>query len=332
MDVVALVPGRDHVCTRYRIAGFAGHLAKVGLRLRIEPLADTTAGRWRQFRRRRPGQILFLQRKLLPLWQLALLRRAADLLVYDFDDAVFLRDSFHPRGPYSLTRHLRFRATVHLADLVFAGNEYLADAACRHTNPKKVQVLPTCVDPARYRPAQHADRRPTRLVWIGSSSTVRTLDEARDLLEAIGRAIPGTVLRVICDRFPQFQNLEVEPAPWSEATETDDLVAADIGISWVPDDAWSRGKCGLKVLQYMAAGLPVVASPVGVHRQMVDQGPGFLAASVDDWIETLRRLAADPRLRQTMGREGRHRLEREFHVDTWGPVLAEKLQEAVRRR
>jgi glycosyltransferase involved in cell wall biosynthesis len=328
MDVVALVPGRDHVCTRYRIAAFAAHLARAGLRLRLEPLANGAAARFRQMARRRSRQVIFLQRKLLPIWQLTLLRQSTRMLVYDFDDAVFLRDSFHPRGPYSLTRLIRFQATVSLADCVFAGNQFLADAACRFTKSRKVHVIPTCVDPNRYRPAAHRERQPTRLVWIGSSSTVRSLEQARSVLEAVGQEIPGTLLRVICDQFPRFEQIEVESVPWSAATESQDLGSSDIGISWIPDDLWSRGKCGLKVLQYMAAGLPVVASPVGVHCEMVNQGPGFLPTSPREWVETVRLLSLDHRLREQMGREGRSRLQTRFDVERWGPVIAERLCEA----
>lgn len=329
MDVVALVPDRDHVCTRYRIAQFRDDLARVGLRLTLEPLARGAAARFRQLSRPMRGKVVFLQRKLLPMWQILLLRKSADVLVYDFDDAVFLRDSFHPRGGFSLTRTMRFQATVSLADFVLAGNEFLADEAGKRTASSKIHVIPTCVDPRRYKVADHTDHRPTRLVWIGSSSTLPTLEKARDVLEAIGSSIPNTILRVICDKFPKFNNLKVECAPWSSATEMDDLTQSDIGISWLPNDVWSRGKCGLKLLQYMASGLPVLASPVGVHRDIVDSDQGFLCVTPQDWVRRTRELVEDHRLREAMGRNGRGRLERKFDSSVWGPVLAERLSEAA---
>lgn len=331
MDVVALVPDRDHVSSRYRIGQYARHLRQVGLRLSFESLAVGAVPRFLQLTRPRPSQIVFLQRKLLPVWQVSLLRQSCGLLVYDFDDAVHLRDSFHPRGPYSLTRAIRFRVTVSLADYVIAGNSYLADAVRACTSSRKIHVIPTCVDPNRYRVARHEDHRPTRLVWIGSSSTLRSLEECRPLLESIGREVPSTTLRVICDRFPDFEHLSVEPAVWSAETEVDDLRDSDIGISFLSDNAWSRGKCGLKVLQYMAAALPVVASPVGVHAQMVEQGHGFLPTTTGDWIESIQELSRDASMRAQMGREGRSRVERQFHVDAWGPILAETLAAAAAR-
>jgi len=331
MDVVALVPSRNHVCVRYRIAQFERHLADAGLRLKLEPLASTLGDRAKQLSRSRQGQVVVLLRKLLPFWQLAMLRRSCRTLVYDFDDAVFLRDSFHPRGPYSVTRMVRFVATVCLADRVFAGNRHLADEAVRHGARRKVMVVPTCVDARSYPIADHHDEMPTRLVWIGSASTVQTLERAREVLESIGEATPNAVLRVVCNKFPQFKNLRVEPMRWSAATEGTDLSTADIGFSWIPDDAWSRGKCGLKVLQYMAAGLPVVASPVGVHAELLAGEGGYLPRRTSEWVETVQKLSGDAKLRHAKGGAGRRRLEERFHVETWGPVLAAEIADIAER-
>lgn len=331
MDVVGLVSARNHASTRYRVSQFAKHLQAVGLNLRLEPLAPRIVDRVRQLSQRRHKTIVLLQRKLLPVWQLALLRQSCSVLVYDFDDAVYLRDSFHPRGPYSLTRAVRFRATVGMADCVIAGNSFLADSVMKMTSPRKLHVIPTCVNASLYQPAFHEEHRPTRLVWIGSSSTVQSLESARPLLEAVGQAIPHTMLRVICDRFPRFEHLTIEQSDWSSASEPGSLRDCDIGISWVPDDRWSRGKCGLKILQYMAAGLPVIANPVGVHKEMLTRGVGFLAGTADEWIAHIRELVDNVRLRAEMGRNGRDRLEKGFDVDAWGPVFAERLAEVASR-
>ncbi len=127
--------------------------------------------------------------------------------------------------------------------------------------------------------------------------------------------MPGLRLKVICDRFLELKHLPVVRCPWAEETEAVELAAADVGISWVPDDQWSRGKCGLKVLQYMAAGLPVVANPVGVHVEMVRHGDnGFLAETPGQWAEAVARLAHDPALRRRMGRSGRRRVESDYSV------------------
>ncbi len=113
-------------------------------------------------------------------------------------------------------------------------------------------------------------------------------------------------MRVVCDRFPDLGRMPVVPIPWSEANEADDLAAGDVGVSWIPDDVWSRGKCGLKVLQYQAAGLPVLANPVGVHPAMIQPGRnGWLPATSAEWLECIRNLQQDLELRRRLGRASR---------------------------
>jgi glycosyltransferase involved in cell wall biosynthesis len=117
------------------------------------------------------------------------------------------------------------------------------------------------------------------------------------------------------------------PVRWSSATEAQELASADLGVSWVPNDRWSRGKCGLKILQYMAAGLPVIANPVGVQSEMVRHGEnGFLVRTPEEWIEAVGLLSRDPELRRQMGLAGRWLVEREFSVeigaDSWLQLLA----------
>jgi glycosyltransferase involved in cell wall biosynthesis len=122
-------------------------------------------------------------------------------------------------------------------------------------------------------------------------------------------------LKLVCDRFIAIPDLPVDPCPWAEATEPAELAAADVGIGWVPDDPWSRGKCGLKVLQYQAAGLPVVANPVGVQADFVRDGEtGFTATTTEEWVEAVRRLAADAALRTRLGAAGRAQVEAEYSV------------------
>jgi glycosyltransferase involved in cell wall biosynthesis len=148
---------------------------------------------------------------------------------------------------------------------------------------------------------------------------LRGLERARPILEALGREVPGLKLKLICDHFLTLQHLPVHPCSWSEATEAAEIAAADIGLSWVPDDPWSRGKCGLKVMQYLAAGLPVVANPVGVQTEMVRHGEtGFLASTIDEWVQAVRTLARDPTLRRRMGAAGRRLVEANYRVECGG--------------
>jgi glycosyltransferase involved in cell wall biosynthesis len=170
-----------------------------------------------------------------------------------------------------------------------------------------------------------------RLVWVGSSSTLQGLERFRDTLEAVGRAVPGVRLKLICDRFMTLDNLPVDAVPWSAAAESAEVAAADVGIGWVPDDPWSRGKCGLKVLQYQAAGLPVVANPVGVQAAFVRDGEtGFRAETTDDWVSAVRRLAEDPDLRRRLGAAGRRQVEERYSVAAGGRLWVEQLDRMLR--
>ncbi len=324
MKALALVEARNHVCCRYRVRAFEGALADSGWSLTIEAMAAGLLHRLVQFRRAARFDSVLLQRKLLPGWQLAELRRRVDHLIFDFDDAVLYRDSYDPRGPHNRRRAERFKRTVRAADDVIAGNDFLADCALKAgARPDRVRVIPTCIAADRARPAA---ARPApaglELVWIGSASTMAGLARRRPLWERVGREVPGVRLRMVCDQFLRFDSLPVVDVPWSEPAEAADVAAADVGISWVPDDLWSRGKCGLKVLQYQAAGLPVVANPVGVHPEMIRHGvDGFLASSADEWVDAVRRLAADPDLRRRMGRAARASLEANYSVEAWAPAF-----------
>ncbi len=315
MHWIALVDHPEHVCCRYRLAAFRPFLEQVGHTLEPVTMPRHWFSRLRLFQHLRGANVI-VQRRLLAGWQRTLLRRAARRLLFDFDDAIFLRDSYAARGLHDRRRLRRFAGMVRCADAIIAGNSFLAEAAAEWADERSIQVIPTCVDPARYplaEPMRQGDG--VELVWVGSSSTLRGLQVIAPLLEKIGRNVPGVRLKLVCDRFLTLSHLPVFPVLWTEANEAAEIARADIGISWLPDDAWSRGKCGLKVLQYLAAGLPVIANPVGVQIEMVRHGEtGILARTPEQWIEAVRRLAEDVELRRRMGRAGRRLVETRYSV------------------
>jgi glycosyltransferase involved in cell wall biosynthesis len=329
MRITALVKSHDHVCCRYRIAAFRPHLQSLGHRIEVRPWSS---GWFLQqlFPLLAPKfDALIVQRKLLGAWQLRQLRRRVRWLIYDFDDSIFLRSSYNPLGQECPKRLAQFRHMVQAADIVIAGNDFLRDQATAWTDPSKVCQIPTCLDVSRYPLARHDAQTPqVRLAWIGSSSTLRGLEKIGALLDRLGRRLPNLRLRVICDRTLTLDHLPVDFCSWSEVTETRDLAEADIGMSWLPDDGWSAGKCGLKVLQYMAAGLPVVANPVGVQNRMVRHGEtGFLVNTPDEWEDAVQLLARDPIMRRRMGLAGRNLVEAEYQVEhgtaAWERILQE---------
>ena len=216
MQLLALTEGPDHVCCRYRIEAYRAALAVRGWTLDVVPLDRNTFRRHRQLRIAETADAVILQRKLLPLWQLRRLRKATAALIYDFDDALFCRDSYAEKGPASWKRLAHFWATIHAADAVFAGNRFLRDQAAAYVEPEKVHLMPTCVDPRQYdegtapgaarrcetgvdRAAQYASR-------IGSSprdagggcATNRRPRAARDLrLDTAARRDPGRVTALV---------------------------------------------------------------------------------------------------------------------------------------
>ncbi len=330
MLALVLIERPGHVCWRYRIEAFVPALAQRGARVEALPIARSTLRRLPQLAGAGRADVVILQRRLLPLWQLAVLRRAARRLVYDFDDALFCRDSFQRKLQESWQRLARFWATVFAADLVIAGNSYLWCRASAYVEPERVRCIPTCVDPGKYLLARH-DRTggAIRLVWIGQRSTAPSLLCMQSHLAAAARALPGLQLRIIGDAFPTLEGITTVERPWSVATESQELAQADVGISWLPDDAWSRGKCGLKVLQYMAAGLPVVANPVGIHHELVIPGrTGFLVASPEQWACVISRLAECPGLRRALGEAGRRLVEQRYSVGVWADRFATAILDA----
>ena len=196
MNVLALIEQPGNVCCRYRIDAYAPELTKRGHRLQAISLREGGRLRFLLYHAVADADLVILQRKLLPSWQLSLVRRLAKSLIYDFDDAVFQRDSFQAKGPQSLRRQRRFLATIRAADTVIAGNAYLGRQARRIADAGRVRVVPTTVQTAAYRPANHVRTGAgVRLVWIGSSSTLQGLELAARHLQAAGEKTAGLDLQ-----------------------------------------------------------------------------------------------------------------------------------------
>ena len=327
---MALAGWLESATFRYRVGQFVEPLARLGVEVEAREVPRERAGRRAAFADLGDFHVVWLLRRTFPRSEARALRRSARLLIFDIDDAVWSRDS-NRLLRRSLKRRSRFRRTAAMADLVVAGNPYLGREARRYNS--RVAVVPTCLDLARYRPRErHDPREAVELVWIGQKSTLGYLQGIMPAIEAFARCRPVR-LRVIADAFPEGRRVEVVPVPWSAETEAEELAHADIGLAPLSDDRWSRGKCGLKVLQYMASGLPVVASPVGVQVEMIGRGErGRLAASPGEWVKALAQLADDPEERLRCGRAGRAFAEENYSLDLWAPRLARLFHALVEGR
>jgi len=328
--LMALIEEPGHVCYRYRVQAFEPWLASRKMRFEVRAVPRKVLCKLGLFLYARKARVALLQRKLLSVPELWVLRRCSRKLVFDFDDAVYRRDSFDERGPDDWLRRMRFRMTMRAADVVVAGNDFLAGKALE-AGAGNVVVLPTCIDMTRYPYDSRGNRRqrrdPLELVWIGSSSTLPSIAARRDLWDEVGRRFRNVRLKVICDRFPDFEMLPLKKAPWSRASEVRDLKSSHGGVALLPEDDWSRGKCGLKVLQYMAAGLPVIANGVGVQREMVANGwNGFVVDTVGDWMEAINILREEPSLAKRMGRRGRTVVRDRYDPAIWADRFLDILE------
>jgi len=241
-------------------------------------------------------------------------------LIFDFDDAIWHMDvSEGNRKLRWLKDPSKTARIIELADLVIGGNDYLADFARRYN--ANVEVIPTVIDTERYRPQMRTAPRtgPVVIGWTGSHTSMAHLVQELPMLRALhAQWGDRIVLRVISDRDLVVPGLPIENIRWNSATEAEDLAGIDIGIMPLPDDEWSRGKCGFKGLQYMGMAKPVVLSRVGVNKVIVKEGQnGFLAGTTDEWITKLGQLIADADLRDRMGQAARRTVEEQYSVPGW---------------
>ncbi|MDD2759918.1 MAG: glycosyltransferase family 4 protein [Methylomonas sp.] len=264
----------------------------------------------------------------LPAWiELGLLSRKTRLVV-DYDDAIFHQYDRHSSVFVRFLLGKKIECVMHRAELVIAGNDYLAERA-RQANARRVAILPTVVDTSRYQVVKHADQDSVTIGWIGSPATARYL---RLLGLAFGTLLANKKIRVLAvgANPAQLVDLPITVLPWTEEQEVAQIQQFDIGIMPLLDEAFERGKCGYKLIQYMACGIPVVASPVGANKQIVRDGiDGFLADSDQDWTRALMRLSNDPALRLRMGEAGRRRAETLYSLQRAEVELADLLRSTM---
>jgi len=191
---------------------------------------------------------------------------------------------------------------------------------------ENVLLLPTVVDTVRYTVLKKTVTDALTVGWIGSPSTAPYLKGISKSLSILAESQDMRFV-VIGGKAPFIKNVDVIELPWNEDTEVNEINNFDIGVMPLPDNPWERGKCGFKLIQYMACGLPVIASPVGVNSEIVEHGVnGFLAETQEEWEVALSTLLADSDLRQQMGKAGREKVEREYSLQVTGPKLVALLK------
>lgn len=326
--------------TRYRLEQYAQGLNAYGIELRMAYLLDDHYLS-RRFDGRMSPLLGLLRSGISRLSDLAMLRKAdaaivhCELLplvpgwlerallqrpyIYDFDDAFYLR---YQKGKMSMLKPIlgrKFDQVIEGAAAVTAGNEELLRYAGQFNSC--AELLPTVVDINHHVPDCTRKSTTFTVGWIGSPSTAPFLEQIVAPLMQLGKE--GAVrLVVIGGAAPSIPGVQVEPRPWSAATEIELINSFDVGVMPLPDDEWSRGKCAFKLIQYMACGVPVIGSAVGANKSVVTSDCGYLATAADDWLNAFRELRDNSIRRKQAGEAGRQRVTEHYCLQVTLPRMA----------
>ncbi len=268
-------------------------------------------------------EYIFIHRECMPVGppvlEYIISRWYSKKIIYDFDDAIWIKNySDANKFAAGLKYYQKVGAICRYSYKVSAGNHFLARYAQQYN--RFVEVIPTTIDTVSHhnRIKEADDQHPLVIGWTGTHSTLIQIRQIAPQLEQLQQET-DFLLHIICDEDPDFRNIRYRFIPWQQATEIDDLLIFDIGIMPLRNTDWERGKCGFKALQYMALGIPVVASAVGANNEILTHEHDSLLVSVDkpdDWVNHLRILLANKSERQRLGAEGRKTVESRYSVNS----------------
>lgn len=357
MRVLALVPGLYDISPsqRYRIEQWEPLLRERGVEITYEPfecpelnallyeqgkmakkmmlVAQNFGRRFSAVKKARDFDLVYILREAAllgpPIFE-KLVHKTGVPIVFDFDDAIFVSYRSPSNGYLSYLKFAgKTKTTCQLASHVMVGNPYLAEYA-RQFN-KNVTVIPTTIDTRAYEVSPpKPPGGPLVIGWTGSHSTVQHLDTLRGALQKLAQREKFR-LRVIGTPVYECGPVEVEAMRWRAKTEVDDLRPIDIGVMPLPEDKWSKGKCGAKALQFMGMGIPTVCSPVGVNTDIIqDDQNGFIANTEDEWVDKLSRLLQSAELRRRLGQAGRATVEQKYSAISQAPRVYEIFKSVLR--
>ena len=316
MRLLVLIQGFDVAASRYRILQFLPFLEKYGIESTVMEFPDGLGEHIKLLKLLPDFDCVFMQRKRFHGLYLKLFRMRARRIVFDLDDALMYKNSLS-KSPYSRTRERRFAAMMRATDAVIAGNSFLVEKTKPHN--QNVTMIPTCIPINRYSLKDYAncDGRVVTLGWIGDHGSIHYLQKLAPILDRLAELYPGKLqLKVICDTFIECSIMPVIETRWSSESEVSELQGIDIGLMPLIDDPWSKGKCGLKILQYFGVGVPAICTPVGVNRDIViPEHNGYWASNEDDWLKYLGILIEDRDKRRQFGLNGRKTLEDGYTVE-----------------
>lgn len=331
MKVLFLISDPERPSTRHRIRHLTPELEKAGISCTTEEVPSGLILQSRLARKAADYDVTVLQRRMLTFWPARVLRKSARRLVFDFDDAIMFTNT--PEGPKtSWTRERRFRRMIGLADEIWVGNKVLEESSRPHLKPgARIRVVPTVIDTDRWAQGSAATAgRDDSLVigWMGAPGNVVYLEALRDVFDRLADKFPNAQLRIVSQRFIDCARMPVDKRVWTLDREVDEVRQFDIALAPLQDDAWTRGKCALRILNYFAAGVAVVCSPVGANAEVVIPGEtGEHATTPQEWYDALLRLASDAGRRARMARAGQERARNEYSIRALVPRMAGYLKE-----
>lgn len=249
-----------------------------------------------------------------PVFEFILSKLLRKKMIYDFDDAIWIPNTSQENKIVSWVKAFwKIKFICKWAYVVAGGNNYLCNYASQFN--QNVQLLPTCVDVVnKHNLLATQNNEKVVIGWTGSHSTMIYLNDILPVLQKISADFVVEFL-IISNKPPTFQLSNLKFIKWQETTEVQDLAQINIGIMPLKDDAWSEGKCGFKLIQYLSLGIPAVASPVGVNKNIIVEGEnGFLCNDDQEWHEALTILIEDETMRKEMGRRGREKIIKEYSI------------------
>ncbi len=338
--------------TWFRIVQYLEPLRKAGILAEHLGLSPTRGGRMRQLlgllrqgivrrwqlRNAASYDVLVIQKGLTPCRYRGLVEKllgAGVPYLLDIDDAVYMPNPIRLPGPLARCQDQdEFAKLLRYARCVIAGNSILAEFAKSHGVP--VKIIPTPIDTETYFPRPKQTNGKIVIGWSGSASTNILVNRVFPALNALARNKQPFTFLIISNhltriRLEELRGVDVQFLRWNKESEIEDLQKIDIGLMPLDEtDEWSRAKCGLKALQYMALGQATVCSPVGVNTEIIQDGVnGYLARGQDEWVEKLSRLIENPTLRDQIGGRARKTVEERYSVRANVPKMIDVLEEAL---
>ncbi len=270
-----------------------------------QPLPNSIRDRFSIYEKLPQFNIVCIQRRLLSPIEFLWVRKRSKKILFDLDDAIMYRSSRSLR-PHSFSRRFKFRWMVKRSDAVIAGNRFLWEEVRKVDPTKEVFILPTPLDLNAYPEKKEVHYSDDVMIgWIGTKGNLRYLETLEPVFKTLASQFPRVKLKVVSNGHFESRYLPTINKGWVLEEENQDLISFDIGLMPLEDNLWSRGKCSLKIIQYLSVGLPVVCSPVGMNQEIIHPGVnGFWAKTEEEWVEGLGGLIQNPELRREMGLRG----------------------------